>query len=283
MHGTEPGLSGESTKWTNTKPSTGQSRGYRMGRPIDISGERFGKLRVLDRADSAADGTLRWRCICDCGQERTIHGTALRAGRHKSCGCSSPRFKPGQGSSHGASRSNLYAIWRGMLTRCSPKCSPRSIGRYYGRGIRVCSRWLTFENFRADMGERPSPEHSIDRIDGNGNYEPGNCRWATKAEQANNSSWNHVVHCRGKAQTVSQWAAEIGVKPNTLIYRLRRGISPDEALQKTYVQARSAAKAARTRPCQQCGGAFLPRTGQLRAGRGRFCSQSCNAASRRKV
>jgi hypothetical protein len=128
-------------------------------------------------------------------------------------------------------RHPLYQLWQGMRARCSnPKHTRYS--RYGGRGITVCERWNDFLTFVDDVGPRPSLRHSIDRIDVNGNYEPGNVRWATQREQGNNTAVNLRVTLRGEERTVAEWAAHLGVSPFTLYGRLKRGFSVEEALQR---------------------------------------------------
>lgn len=114
-----------------------------------------------------------------------------------------------------------YASWASMKTRCYNKNS--NSYKYYGaKGITVCDRWLhSFENFMADMGPKPGPSYSIDRIDGSGNYEPGNCRWATKLEQQNNTIFNNMIEFGGKVQSISQWARGIEITPASLRARLK--------------------------------------------------------------
>lgn len=121
-------------------------------------------------------------------------------------------------------------VWRGMKRRCySPKCA--KYPRYGGRGIRVCDRWLeSFDNFLADMGPRPSPEHSIDRIDNDGNYEPSNCRWATREEQQRNTSRARMITIGGRSAPLAEWEKLSGMGRDAVRARLRRGWSPEEAL-----------------------------------------------------
>lgn len=195
---------------------------------IDMAGWRFGKLLVLDRAPNNARGTSMWNCLCDCGERRLIEGTGLRAGRNKSCGCASPRFECSRFKKHGMSGTRTYSIWRGMHTRCTdPKASKAHL--YVLKGIKVCERWNDFENFLADMGVAPDGL-TIDRIDGDRGYEPGNCRWADRITQGNNTSANHKLTINGRTQTISMWAREIGMKSNTIVYRIRRGWDAEKAL-----------------------------------------------------
>lgn len=246
----------------------------------DLTGRLFGLLSVKNRAPNSKSGTTMWNCVCACGNKRTIHGTALRAGRNKSCGCNSPRFKPHHGETHAMSGTRIYKIWRGMIVRCSDKAYGKSKKLYYEKGIRLCDEWMTFDNFLADMGI-PDAGMSIDRIDGNKGYYKENCRWADHKTQANNTSANLLITHDGKTMTASQWADLTGIKPNTIVYRIRRGWSADRALDVAPIHIKTKAKLERTRSCEICGTSFIPRSTQIRAGTGKYCSQKCNAASRK--
>lgn len=154
----------------------------------DLTGQRFGRLTVL-RFSHTHNKNARWMCICDCGKNAVIIGNNLTRGHTISCGCqrdeSITRAQHGHARSHrGEKLSATYHSWARMKQRCLNSRSDR-FKFYGGRGIRVCERWFLFENFLADMGERP-PGLTLDRIENDKSYEPGNCRWATPKEQANN-------------------------------------------------------------------------------------------------
>lgn len=194
---------------------------------IDLSGQRFGRLVVLDRSESDARGNAMWRCICDCGTERITMGKSLRQGGVQSCGCLSKERARETNTKHGQARrgaaSNLYQIYRSMIHRCEYP-SAAAYHRYGGRGIFVCDRWRhSFEAFAEDMGPRPSQKHSIDRIDNDGPYSPENCRWATRTEQMRNSSGCTVVVRSDGAVfgTVTEAAETLGVEPQRIFQILR--------------------------------------------------------------
>lgn len=151
-----------------------------------LIGLRFEKLIVLERTASPRGRTEAWwKCKCDCGSETSASGTALRSGHKKSCGCLTSESGNKNRIKHGLTRASEYMTWRNIRARCG---NPKSVNyKYYGgRGIQVCSRWLNFENFFADMGPKPSKSHTIERLNNDGNYEPGNCCWALMSEQAKN-------------------------------------------------------------------------------------------------
>jgi hypothetical protein len=157
----------------------------------NLVGQRFGSLVVVERKGSDARGQAVWRCACDCGGKSFPVSASLLGGNSKSCGCTrkeryaeaNSNFRHGHARRHAWSPE--YMTWLAMLGRCKHP-STNSFEIYGGRGITVCERWQIFSNFLEDMGPKPTLEHSIDRIDGDGNYEPGNCRWATPEGQRAN-------------------------------------------------------------------------------------------------
>jgi hypothetical protein len=246
----------------------------------DMTGSVFGALTVTERERNLSDGTAVWRCVCECGEVRVIPGNSLRAGRNKSCGCLSPRFTSERTKKHGMSLSRVYGIWLGMIARCSDSSVGKTRRLYYDKGIRVCERWMKFENFLEDMGV-PKKHQSIDRRDGKKGYELENCRWADRKTQANNTSSNLIITFSGVSLTASEWSDKTGIKANTIVYRVRRGWSAERALEKNPTNVRTKRKEERARPCEVCGTEFCPRPVQIKAGRGKFCSQKCNGESRK--
>ena len=152
-------------------------------RRLDLTGKRFGRLFVLSYSHTVKPGYAYWLCRCDCGTLRSVVACNLSRGITKSCGCL--RASPlSHGHTSGGRHTPTYRSWYAMIQRCT---NPRNhkYRDYGGRGISVCKRWRSFENFLADMGERPAGL-TLDRRDNDGSYEPGNCRWATSHEQARN-------------------------------------------------------------------------------------------------
>jgi hypothetical protein len=194
---------------------------------IDRIGERHGRLTVVERAPnkSASDTNARWKCVCECGRETVQYGQDLKKGKVVSCGCwnDEKRFK------HGLANTPVHRIWIAMNSRCTNP-NLKEYPNYGGRGIKVCERWKSFENFIADMGVRPDG-YSIDRINNDGDYEPSNCRWATTKQQLNNRRNSRILELNGERKTVAEWADHLGVKYDLIRNRVDRyGWSIERAL-----------------------------------------------------
>lgn len=218
-----------------------------MGRKlIDISGRRCGRLMVVEAlVQRANNGAVLWKCVCDCGQETISPGHCLRRGQIKSCGClkrevgaaqlklyaltgARPQYKHGEAIA--GKETVEWRTWHSIKSRCDP-ARPSPNPDYAARGIRVCHEWLdSYERFLSDVGRRPSPEHSLDRIDVNGNYAPGNVRWATAKEQARNRRNSLFIEFDGLRLTLAEWAERTGLTNTTIRNRLRAGWSASRAL-----------------------------------------------------
>lgn len=198
-------------------------------------GEKYGEYLVLSEAEpEVGTGRKMYLCRCTCGGENVVSGTSLRTGRQLRCyECAVV--------THGESKTPMYRVYIGMRRRCSNPKEP-SYKHYGGRGIRVCERWEeSYENFLADMGPRPSDRHSIDRIDVNGNYEPGNCRWATWNEQSRNRRNNVFIEHEGARLCIADWSKKLGLNASVIGQRLARGLSPEEVLDTSKSKSRGAA------------------------------------------
>lgn len=196
-----------------------------MGKTIDLTGQRFGRLVVKSRAPVTSHRRALWHCVCDCGGTATTISYDLHKGHTTSCGCKRTR--------HGETSTREHHVWRDLINRChNPRC--KSFHRYGARGIQVCTRWRTsYELFRADMGVRPSKDHSIERIDNEGDYTPQNCRWATRQEQANNRRTNRRITFNGETRTLTEWARHLGINRRTLFSRFGKGWPLQRALTPT--------------------------------------------------
>lgn len=198
-----------------------------MGAFRDLTGQKFGRLTIIETTGKNKAGQYRWRASCVCGKDIIALGSNIIRGDTQSCGClqkeraAQAHFKHGGSSCKGHTKE--YATWSRIKNRC---CNPKSLDYldYGGRGIKICDRWLDpehgFENFLADMGPCPSPKHSIERKDNDGDYCPENCVWATQKEQQNNRRNNHKIEFRGETKTLMQWSEEKGINRGTLRTRI---------------------------------------------------------------
>lgn len=207
-----------------------------MPKFIDLTGHVYGRLTVLHRVDTSNVANRKatiWMCECECGQIKAIRQGPLRNGTTRSCGCLYRERHTTHGHSikdqDGRLVSREYVSWLGMIQRTENKKFP-GYKDYGGRGITMCEQWRkSFEVFLEDMGPKPSSRHSLDRINVDGNYEPGNCRWATPLVQMRNTRWNRNITWMGKTQCLQAWANELGMSSKTLSERLRTGWSVEAA------------------------------------------------------
>lgn len=208
---------------------------------INRTGKTYGLLTVIRYAGKTARGRTLWECKCECGNVVTAIGSELSDGHTTSCKCR--RMTTGKlNRTHGYSRTRIYGLWSHVIRRCY-SLSSKAYNRYGGRGITVCERWRKFENFYADMGERPV-DRTLDRIDNDGGYWCGkcdectangrqlNCRWATRVEQGNNKRNNRMITYQGVTLTLAQWATKFGLDREIVRVRLRRGWSVEDALER---------------------------------------------------
>lgn len=208
-----------------------------MSNKINRIGYRFNNLTVIEFLGSnevSGRKRISWLCRCDCG--KTIPVDSGKINYTESCGCKTGDLISKFKTTHGATKTAEYKSWSHMKSRCyNPKDAKYK--NYGERGITVCDRWLkSFEQFLSDMGKKPTKNHSIDRIDNNGNYELKNCRWGTSIEQMNNTTRNKFITFNGETLTVSLWAVKLGWNKKLFDKYIRMG-KPIEELAKRYIKA----------------------------------------------
>jgi hypothetical protein len=202
-------------------------------------GSRYGAWTVLSFSHRLAKSRVSYfLCRCDCGFETPVLIQSLRDGRSTRCRHCAAKKRVTHGHCRFHTSTPEYSSWQAMHWRCrNPKYE--SWDHYGGRGITVCERWHSFENFLADMGHRPGLEYTLDRVDNDGNYEPGNVRWAPVAVQQNNRSTSKYFTFAGQTQTLSQWAGMLGIPTRTLRDRLKKGWSVERTLTEPFHEERS--------------------------------------------
>lgn len=216
---------------------------------LDLKGKRFERLLVISfngiksyPSKGKNGNKTMWECKCDCGKTIIAYGSSLMRGQ-KSCGCLNVEVLNERSKTHGKSKTKTYKTWRAMLGRCLNR-NYLGFDIYGGRGIKVCERWLKFENFLKDMGERPDKK-TLDRIDFNGNYEPSNCRWATIIEQANNTRANRRLTLNGITKNLHEWAKDLNIDQASLRERLDKWplekalTQPKKQIKENYGNAKS--------------------------------------------
>ena len=197
---------------------------------LDLTGQIFGRLTVVSRAENSKRGKARWDCRCECGGVTTTTGEYLRSGHTKSCGCFNLEAIANRSKIHGMSRTAEYRTWTHLKGRAINP-NDAAAKHYRDRGIEVCPQWRnSFDAFYRDMGPRPSLEHSIDRIDNSKGYFKENCRWATPKEQARNKRNNYLIEFNGQTRCIAEWSELLGIPYNRLHWRIASGWSVQRAL-----------------------------------------------------
>jgi len=217
-----------------------------MATRMSLVGKKFGRLTALKEVDRDRHDQRMWLCRCDCDVEKVVGQNQLRSGKTQSCGClqkdTMRAIRTTHGDTVGAKPCAEYRAWRGMLSRCTLPNHPK-YPSYGGRGIRVDDRWArSYESFLEDMGRRPSPQHSVDRKDVNGHYEPGNCQWATAKTQGRNRRITVKVTWAGEEMAMTDLAERQGVSYLSLYGRVvRNGASPEAAVEALLLAKQKAA------------------------------------------
>ena len=202
---------------------------------IEMTGMRFGKL-VVTGYSHTINKRVYWKCICDCGNVCVVHGTKLRNGHTRSCGCArmesihkrkitKPHYK------------KIYQVWSNMKNRCQNEKNAKY--KYYGgKGIAICDEWMNFDEFYQWCIESGYVESlTLDRVDSNGNYEPANCRWITLAEQQRNKSNNFYITCNGETKTITDWSRFLGVTRHSIHYWIDKYDGNAEKAIKHYLES----------------------------------------------
>lgn len=198
-------------------------------RALDLAGKVFADLTVLEEAGRDKHGAIMWTARCKCGVVIRETGSVLKQGRKLSCPSCSVRRVAAARTVHGMTGTTLHMRWKNMLARTTNPRNP-AWHNYGGRGIKVCDRWQVFTNFLEDMGPSFSAGLELDRINVNGNYEPTNCRWVTRAQQNRNKRDNHVIEWDGCRLPLADWGDRQGIRPLTILSRLRNGWTVERAL-----------------------------------------------------
>lgn len=223
-----------------------------MKNRLDLTGKKFGRLTYV-RDVGRSPRVVEW--LCDCGSTKTATTSAVVHGTVRSCGClMKDYYASGTVKTHGMAKSPTYKSWASMKNRCTPNA--RQYARYGGRGISVCEKWAdSFEAFYEDMGERP-PGTTLDRIDNDRGYEPGNCRWASPTEQQRNRAIAVLVTYKGQTKTLHEWSKIVGISWTVLKYRMYAGWTTEEMLEmppipprlrRSYANPRTAGRSLRDR------------------------------------
>jgi hypothetical protein len=198
-----------------------------MTKMVDLAGQRFGRLVVLHRVPYKTPGRARWAVLCDCGTQKAVNGKELRNGDTSSCGCLHREMVGDQFRAHGEHGSAEFWAFHNARSRCANP-NTAQYADYGGRGIRF--RFDSLEQFILEVGRRPTPEHSLDRIDVDGDYAPGNVRWATRKVQNRNKRNTRMLTFRGRTQSLPDWVEETGMARHNFKNRLRLGWSVEDII-----------------------------------------------------
>lgn len=202
-----------------------------MSKKLELEGKRFGRLVAICDSGERRANNVKWLCKCDCGNYVKVEAVSLRRGNTISCGCYNIENFTQRITKHGDYKTRLYSIYRCMKNRCNNK-NNTNYKTYGAIGIKVCEEWMdnyfNFKEWAVNNGYQETL--TLDRIDVNKGYSPTNCRWVDYKTQGNNKRTNHYITYKGKKQTLTQWAEQVGMKPNCLQTRLSRGWSVERAL-----------------------------------------------------
>lgn len=206
----------------------------------DISGNKYGRLTAIKYAGKSKGKQTMWECLCDCGNIVIVEQQNLVGGHTKSCGCFNAEEIAKRNRTHGDTKTRIYRIWHDMMYRCYSE-KHDSYYLYGGKGITVCKPWHNYNNFKKWALENGySDDLSIDRIDGEKNYEPSNCRWATLIEQANNTNRNRIFEINGKRDTLANWCRAYNMSYSTVFGRIYDGWNIIDALTRPVQKKRRA-------------------------------------------
>lgn len=200
----------------------------------NLTGLRFGRLVALGpirrKRDKRGNPAIVWKLICDCGNTTETRSCNLLSGDTNSCGCGHAIIMRKTRTIHGKTKTPEYRAWANMISRCTDP-NVDAFPYYGGRGIKVCDRWRnSFSNFYEDVGKKPSPKHSLDRIDSNGHYEQGNVRWADPYLQMGNRRTAHLITIDGKTLHMNEWCRRYNIKQGTVWDRINNGWDPARAV-----------------------------------------------------
>ncbi len=204
-----------------------------MRKRLELTGKKFGEWEVLEFSHIDKKKQSVWKCKCSCGKIVEVVGYDLKKGKSTKCQDCSEFGKVIHGYTRKGKKTKEYKAWEGMIKRCNNKNSIDY--KYYGgRGIQVDPEWEVFENFLRDVGYAPSKKHTIDRIDNNRDYEPGNVKWSTMKEQARNRRNNTILKYRNKEMTLAEWTEFLEVGRGFIYYRLKKGIPFEDIVEEAY-------------------------------------------------